>query len=360
MIKIAILSMLAVSVYGQQFAPQNSPSSSLTTPAPFHPPAQVHYVNIGQDLAGDYKFGYDTGKGPNGQSFREETRLPDGTVKGAYGYIDANGEQRIVRYTAGKAGFQIDSDAPASAAPKSNANPPRPAPQPAPQFQSFPQAIPRPQPAPVQAPPPQAQSFPQAFPQPNPAFQGSNQAFAANAGVQYRPTQIPAAPQASPAAALNNPALQYLRYVSPQAAAQPQHAGHSGISAHNLAALRAVNQPQSQPQPQPQPQPAPQNFPAFQPRSIQSNPNQAQGTPLSAFPQLPGVRLIQINPRPQPASQPSFTANANTANFASNSFANSNSYGGVSTTTPEPEYTGPVVINAALLSYDIGSANRQG
>lgn len=104
------------------------------------------------------QFGYDTGKGPLGQSFREETRGPDGTVKGAYGYIDANGEQvrlkskslsmntnilshvpfpvkRIVKYTAGKAGFQIDSDNPAPKAQNhmAAASPPRA--QPAPQYQ---------------------------------------------------------------------------------------------------------------------------------------------------------------------------------------------------------------------------------
>lgn len=59
----------------QQFNYQNYLSSqTTTTPAPIHPPASIHYVNIGQELNGDYKFGYDTGKGPSGQSFREETR----------------------------------------------------------------------------------------------------------------------------------------------------------------------------------------------------------------------------------------------------------------------------------------------
>lgn len=84
-------------------------------------PAAVHYVNIGKDLAGDYKFGYDTGKGTGGQSFREESRSPDGTVQGAYGYVDASGQQRIIKYTAGKNGYQVEGDgipkAPAAAAP---------------------------------------------------------------------------------------------------------------------------------------------------------------------------------------------------------------------------------------------------
>ncbi|GFR06855.1 cuticle protein 6 [Trichonephila clavata] len=63
--------------------------------------APLHYVNIGAQLQGDYKFGYNTG---NDGSFREETRNPDGSVSGAYGYIDASGKQKIIRYTAGKDG----------------------------------------------------------------------------------------------------------------------------------------------------------------------------------------------------------------------------------------------------------------
>ncbi|XP_015908322.1 uncharacterized protein [Parasteatoda tepidariorum] len=98
----------------------HAPSTQARTVAP---PAAVHYVNIGAELAGDYKFGYDTGKGQD-QSFREETRLPDGSVKGAYGYVDETGKQRIIRYTAGKDGYKVEGDgipkappAPAHAAP---------------------------------------------------------------------------------------------------------------------------------------------------------------------------------------------------------------------------------------------------
>ena len=151
---------MAFAQYGNNYA-----QNEVTTPPyrrDYHPPAPVHYVNIGQDLAGDYKFGYDTGKGPLGQSFREETRLPDGTVKGAYGILDASGKQRIIRYTAGKNGFTAEGDvgpngAPGVApgpAPQPVANPHAAAPsyQPAPQYQA---------PAPQQyRPPPQQYSAP--------------------------------------------------------------------------------------------------------------------------------------------------------------------------------------------------------
>lgn len=105
--------------------------------------AKLHYVEIGPSLKGDYKFGYDTGSGAAGQSFREETRLDDGTVKGAYGYVDANGKQRIVKYTAGKMGFVVEDD------------------KEAPGQGGAPAAAPvqeRPRPQPVQAPQPQRES----------------------------------------------------------------------------------------------------------------------------------------------------------------------------------------------------------
>ncbi|OTF70852.1 Cuticle protein-like protein, partial [Euroglyphus maynei] len=85
-------------------------------PAPLHRPASVHYAQIGENLAGDYRFGYRTG---DGNSFREESRLPDGTVQGQYGFVDADGKQRLVRYQAGVGGYQVlgggDGPAPASA-----------------------------------------------------------------------------------------------------------------------------------------------------------------------------------------------------------------------------------------------------
>ena len=62
---------------------------------------------------------------------------------------------------------------------------------------------------------------------------------------------------------------------------------------------------------------------------------------LSQFIQLPGTRLIQID-KPRPAK----SAISSSLLASSSSSANKNE---------EEEYTGPVVINAALLNYDIGS-----
>ncbi|KAJ6219204.1 hypothetical protein RDWZM_005016 [Blomia tropicalis] len=127
---------------GQYAAPQpqyaRAASPALSAPAPQAPaspvsaallrPASVHYANIGETLNGDYKFGYRTG---NGDSFREETRAPDGTVQGQYGFVDADGKERIVKYTAGVNGFQVlnDGAAPAPAAAAAPAAPQQYAPQ---------------------------------------------------------------------------------------------------------------------------------------------------------------------------------------------------------------------------------------
>ncbi|XP_022238665.1 uncharacterized protein LOC111085254 [Limulus polyphemus] len=102
-------------------------------PVNYHPPAPVHRVNIGSQLQGDYDFTYDTGKGPLGQSFRTETRLTDGTVKGSYGYLDTDGRQRIVNYIAGKAGFVAEGDVGPEGLPSGTA--PGPAPEPVSQHQ---------------------------------------------------------------------------------------------------------------------------------------------------------------------------------------------------------------------------------
>lgn len=88
-----------------QAQPQPQPAAIQTQPA------AVQFANVGAAPGGEYQFGFHTGNQPGAKdnSFREEVRLPDGTVKGAYGYVDANGKQRIVRYTAGKEGFKVRS-----------------------------------------------------------------------------------------------------------------------------------------------------------------------------------------------------------------------------------------------------------
>src|SRR5699024_5236546 len=97
----------------QSAAPVAAPAAAYQAPAnpisALARPASVHYASVGENLNGDYKvsngallgqlivnhfyfsqqFGYRTG---NGDSFREETRAPDGTVQGQYGFTDADGK----------------------------------------------------------------------------------------------------------------------------------------------------------------------------------------------------------------------------------------------------------------------------
>lgn len=192
--------------------------------------------------------------------------------------------------------------------------------------------------------------------------------------LQYRPAQVPAYASAQPAvqqnAAVNNPALQYLinsRMINP---------GLATHSTPNAALQQGFTQNFPQPAPQALPQALPQAFaqpapqyrpaaPALQPRATLNTANAATtGSHISNFPQLPGVRLVEIQPR-RPAALPTAanpTANIATSNFQTSFSSNlgSNSLAAsTATTTPEPDY-GPVVINAALLSYDIGSQGRRG
>ena len=139
-------------------AQQSAPQQALGDPA------KVQFSNVGQAPGGEYQFGFHTGAQPGAKdnSFREEVRLPDGTVKGAYGYVDANGRQRVVRYTAGKEGFQVEGDIhpdPAPAEDPQQSAPQRSAPQQQQQHQQ--QTQPRQSaPAPVfQQPPPQQVQF---------------------------------------------------------------------------------------------------------------------------------------------------------------------------------------------------------
>uniref|UniRef100_A0A182TCK6 Cuticle protein 6 n=1 Tax=Anopheles maculatus TaxID=74869 RepID=A0A182TCK6_9DIPT len=51
---------------------------------------------------GSYTYGYEGADG----SFKIETKLATGEVKGKYGYVDENGKVKVVEYGANKYGFQ--------------------------------------------------------------------------------------------------------------------------------------------------------------------------------------------------------------------------------------------------------------
>jgi len=293
--QLFIISSLALTAYCQQQY-QGTYSTLTTTPAPA-PPAQVHYVNIGADLAGDYKFGYDTGKGPKGQSFREETRSADGTVRGAYGYTDANGQQRIVKYSAGKEGFKIEDDSPASGGGSQSA--PTAAPYRPPQ--TLPPQIYRPAPtAPPQAYRPPALSS-QSYPSPQSYSSPSSSSGGGYLELNVRPAQQQ-----------YRPPTQTLRQVLPSQSYSSLSSGVQYSPSSYSSGSSGSGSGSSM------------NYPPLQP-TLQSYrpPAQAVRTiPASVAPQQPVLR----------------------------------SYSGLATTArPEEETWGPPVINTALLSYNIGS-----
>ncbi|XP_067127692.1 uncharacterized protein [Centruroides vittatus] len=54
-----------------------------------------------------YKFGYNTGNDGPAQIFREETKAPDGSIVGKYGYVDPTGQLRVINYrSAPQKGFE--------------------------------------------------------------------------------------------------------------------------------------------------------------------------------------------------------------------------------------------------------------
>merc|ERR1712203_1099242 len=55
-----------------------------------------------QDDIGQYSFGY-----ANGESVKQEVKTADGTVRGAYQYVDANGIVQTVNYIADTLGFRV-------------------------------------------------------------------------------------------------------------------------------------------------------------------------------------------------------------------------------------------------------------
>ena len=73
---------------------------------PWHENDNFNNFRLNDD--GSYTYGYEASDG----TFKLETRFADGTVQGKYGYIDANGQVKIIEYGADVMGFQPEGDLP--------------------------------------------------------------------------------------------------------------------------------------------------------------------------------------------------------------------------------------------------------
>lgn len=267
---------------------------------------------------GSYTYGYEGADG----SFKIETKLATGEVKGKYGYVDESGKVKVVEYGANKYGFQpsgegitvppptlvdettgkdslleYEDNVPAPRPQKLRPSKPRhqeipqPRPQPQPQYYDYEEEQQQPQQqhhfVPQPQPQPQPKHIHQQLPQPQQAHYVQNSHFggaspavarahipnAAPVDVIYSPKQGPARPELD----FENTRPQ----TFPNAAPAPQP--KIRFSAPSFAAAAPAPLPKSHPIPQPAfaPQPRP-----VAPAPAIYQPRPAQGRSTSVLDQL--------------------------------------------------------------------------
>ncbi|XP_020287078.1 uncharacterized protein LOC109856346 [Pseudomyrmex gracilis] len=84
----------------RSYAPNDVPDRQAAAPKPT-PVAILKQINRHNE-DGSYTYGFEGADG----SFKIETKLPTGDVKGKYGFVDDTGKVRIVEYGANQYGFQ--------------------------------------------------------------------------------------------------------------------------------------------------------------------------------------------------------------------------------------------------------------
>lgn len=112
---VAVVWLSAVSAQYEQESQQKQVQQQLPK-APL-PAILTHRQALSTDGAFNYAFRADNGLQQG------ETISPDGSRKGQYSYVDSNGQQITVRYTAGKDGFKVLENQPPQSAPPRPASP---------------------------------------------------------------------------------------------------------------------------------------------------------------------------------------------------------------------------------------------
>ncbi|XP_070142963.1 tyrosine-protein phosphatase non-receptor type 23 isoform X1 [Drosophila kikkawai] len=172
----------------QENTPRTAPLRLRTNPAPAQveratPVPILKQINKHNE-DGSYTYGYEGADG----SFKIETKLATGEVKGKYGYVDETGKVRVVEYGANKYGFQPSGEgitvAPPTLVDETAKEEPDYADEPAPQRPQKPYRINRPQSRPQSAPVPRPQPPP---PQPQPQYVQYEEEEEPPRRIQYAP-----------------------------------------------------------------------------------------------------------------------------------------------------------------------------
>lgn len=227
----------------------------------------IYIINFRHNEDGSYTYGYESADG----SFKIETKLPTGEVKGKYGFVDDVGKLRVVEYGATKYGFEPHGEgitvAPPTLVDETTQKDGSPNPYADQYYQQ--DAAPRPAPRPVQRPKPRPQQ----------SFDSYSSPLQFAPAPQRNPNPAPQRPQAFPGASLTTD-IEY----APQSRPQPSRG--------------FAPQPQHQPQQQQHSFRPPQQSFSFEPAPIEEEDNYAEP------PQRRPAPVQSFRPAPPPASRP--------------------------------------------------------
>lgn len=264
----------------RSYAPAQAPAQRAPAPAGPKPTPVAILKQINRhNEDGSYTYGFEGGDG----SFKIETKLPTGEVKGKYGFVDDTGKVRVVEYGANKYGFQPSGEGITVAPPtlvdettgkdglhNANSN--------YQDYNDYQAAAPAPAPVrPQIRPTPQAASLRQ-----QEAYERSQYQPAVQQ-QQYQPprahTQAVYAPQQSARARVPAPAPQRPIFAQAAPAPLPQSRQELGYSAPRQQAYAPRPAPVHQQQSYDEPEPIPQQYSQQGPVQFAPAPHQSAPRP---------------------------------------------------------------------------------
>ncbi|CAD1472701.1 unnamed protein product, partial [Heterotrigona itama] len=222
--------------YAADSAPSRQ-SAGPATPKPT-PVAILKQINRHNE-DGSYTYGFEGADG----SFKIETKLPTGEVKGKYGFVDDTGKVRVVEYGANQYGFQPAGEGITVAPPTLVDETTNKEPLPANYQEDYPQPAARPAPAPAAARPASLQQLQYE----QPAYQQPQTHTQAVYAPRQQPASLPKPPIFTPAAPQST--LRQTSLIQPEEPAPPSQLYNQGPAQFGPA---PVQEHRSQPQPRSQ------------------------------------------------------------------------------------------------------------